>query len=133
MRQAPALVRKGHALAWAAALALAGGALTCRGDAPVEAGAILLSIVLERPGTGGALPDHLRVNVYDDTGVLFRDERAPANGDLAPGPSGELGTILVALGVTRGPVRVHVRGLRSGQLAVEGVLAIAPGDLPRGR
>ncbi len=107
------------------ALALAGvlvAAAGCRSSQEVpEAGALLLEVSL---AAGARTPDEVRVFGYDDTGVLWSDQRVPAQGPLVPQSATALGTILIQPGVTVGELRFDLRGLSSGALVDEGTLKI---------
>ena len=114
--------------AWAAALLI--GAAACGGGTALESGALLLSLSTA-PGT--TAPDELRISVYDDTGVLWKDARVPAAGALVPESGSRLGTVLVQPGATSGNLRLHVRGLMAGTHALDGVLVVSPAERARGR
>lgn len=95
-----------------------------------EPGALLLRV---RSPAGGTPPDELRVSVYDDGGALFKNVRVPEQGALmAVNGSSDLGTILIQPGVSRGQLRVHVRGLRGGARAMDGVARIPAEARKRG-
>jgi hypothetical protein len=94
----------------------------CRSSKEVpEAGALLLEVSL---APGAQTPDEIRVFLYDDTGALWSNVRAPAEGSLVPQSATELGTILIQPGVTVGDLRVDLHGLSSGALVAEGTLKI---------
>lgn len=103
-----------------AGLVLMLGAAGCSKPADViESGALLVRI---HTPVEGPQPDELRVSIYDDGGVLFKDARIPESGVITPPASGQpLGTVLVQPGVSRGPMRVHVRGLSNGMRILDGV------------
>jgi hypothetical protein len=97
-------------------------AAACRSPKAVpEPGAFVLEVKLV---PGAQMPDEVRVFVYDDTGALWNDVRAPAEGPLVPQSATDLGTILVQPGVTVGDLRFDLRGLSSGGLVAEGTLTI---------
>jgi hypothetical protein len=88
-----------------------------------EPGAVLLEITLA-PGTSE--PDELRVSVYDASGALWKDVRLPEQRPLGAAGNRRLGTVLIQPGSSsEGDLRVHVRALRLGALAGEGVLVVA--------
>ena len=104
-------------------LALA-ATLGCRGSTEIpEAGAILLRAHL---ASGAPMPDELRLFVYDDTGILWRDVRAPSEGPLVAESASVLGTILIKPGTTVGDLRIDVHGLAVGSLVDEATLVIPP-------
>lgn len=103
-----------------AGLVLMLGAAGCSKPADViESGALLVRI---HTPIEGPQPDELRVSIYDDGGVLFKDARIPESGAITPPAAGQpLGTVLVQPGVSRGLMRVHVRGLSNGMRILDGV------------
>ena len=111
----------------AAALLLAGAA--CSKQTALESGALMLSL---STASGAAAPDELRISVYDDTGVLWKDARVPASGALVPESGSRLGTVLVQPGATSGNLRLHVRGLIAGARALDGLLVVSPAERSRG-
>jgi len=111
----------------AAALLLAAGA--CGKQTALESGALMLSL---STASGAAAPDELRISVYDDTGVLWKDARVPASGALVPESGSRLGTVLVQPGATSGNLRLHVRGLIAGARALDGLLVVLPAERSRG-
>ncbi len=104
-------------------LATVATAASCQGEPRVEQGGILVALV--NP-PGAPLPSELRLSVYDDTGVLFRDERMPRQGTLLPTKPPALGTVLLQPGPTSGTVRIFVRGFAIDKLTSEALLKIAP-------
>ena len=106
-----------------AAAALLAGAAACSSEPALESGALLLSL---STAAGASAPDELRISVYDDTGVLWKDARVPAAGALLPESASRLGTVLVQPGATSGNLRLHVRGLVAGAHALDGVLVVSP-------
>ncbi len=113
---------------WAAAALLLAGA-ACSKQTALESGALMLSL---STASGAAAPDELRISVYDDTGVLWRDARVPASGALVPESASRLGTVLVQPGATSGNLRLHVRGLIAGARALDGLLVVTPAERSRG-
>jgi hypothetical protein len=117
-----------HAWFVAAVATLEVGACRPGGSAP-EPGAILLRLDVM---SGAPTPDELRVFVYDDTGILWSNQRVPAEGALVPQSAQSLGTILIQPGATTGTLRLEVRGLAAGILVEDGLLEIAPGARGQG-
>jgi hypothetical protein len=113
-----------------AAAALLIGAAACGGGTALEPGALLLSL---STAPGATAPDELRISVYDDTGVLWKDARVPAAGALVPESGSRLGTVLVQPGATSGNLRLFVRGLVAGAHTLDGVLVVQPAERARGR
>jgi poly(3-hydroxybutyrate) depolymerase len=90
-----------------------------------EKGAFLLRI--EVP-LNGPFPDELRVWVYDATGALFSDVRAPEQGALPAPSKGDVGSILIQPGMAQGTLRIHVRGLVASTRRLDGVTSLGPAD-----
>lgn len=64
------------------ALVVVAALAACRSSKEVpEAGALLLEVSL---APGAQTPDEIRVFLYDDTGALWSNVRAPAEGSLVP-------------------------------------------------
>jgi hypothetical protein len=101
----------------------------CGKQTALESGALLLTL---STAAGATAPDELRISVYDDTGVLWRDARVPASGALVPESGSRLGTVLVQPGATSGNLRLHVRGVLAGARALDGLLVVSPAERSRG-
>ncbi len=108
-------------VAWGVACPIACGKPA---DVP-EAGALLLTLYLRAASPS---PDELRVSVYDDVGIVFKNARIPDEGLLGPvAVSGKgLGTVLIQPGVSQGQLRIHVRGLLSGSRILDAVARLPP-------
>lgn len=96
----------------AGALMVTIGAGCGRAASPgVADGVLLVALEVE---AADPTPDELRVSVYDDRGVLFRNVRMPEKGPLRRERRDQLGTIAVHLAQTAGDVRIHVRAPMEG-------------------
>jgi hypothetical protein len=121
--------RLGASLSLLAAFAAAAAGCQAVPEVP-EDGAVLLRV---SAAPGAPLPDELRVSVYDDGGALWKNARIPEQGALRPEAGARLGTILVQPGRgSRGRLRVHARGFRSGARVLDGLLIVAPEARPAG-
>jgi hypothetical protein len=92
--------------------------LGCQGDSRPTS----LFLTIEAEHATDPPPDELRVSVYGDNGVTFRDQRLPATGLLVPLSSTSLGTVTIYLPEKTGHARLDVRALLQGALRLEGVL-----------
>ena len=109
-------------------LLLVAGGLGCGKETQIEGGAVLLELSV---ADGVPTPDELRLSVYDDTGILWKDSRVPGSGALVPESATRLGSVLIQPGATQGGLRVHVRGFAAAARVADGTLSI-PGAA-RGR
>jgi hypothetical protein len=80
-----------------------------------------LFLTIELEHAADPPPDEIRISVFGDNGVTFRDQRLPASGMLVPSSSTSLGTVTIYLPEKSRHARLDVRALFQGALRLEGL------------
>ena len=83
-------------------------------------------MLLELSVAGGvSTPDELRVSVYDDAGMIWKDARVPSTGALVPESATQSRHRADQPGTAQGRLRIHVRGFLASTRVADGTLAIS--------
>jgi hypothetical protein len=110
--------RAARALSWLCALGVV--AASCGKSQPTT---VLLSI---KNAIGTAVPDEVRLNVYDRSGTLFAETRLPAQGALTPAGLPLLGSVVVYVSDSSAELRIEAHGLKTAQTMSQGTVRGMP-------